>query len=55
MTANGTIIRWSTFETVVHTADGYTHGTAWESTSIAGLMKVLDEVRKAGPRPGQDA
>jgi len=55
MTANGTILGWSTFEQVVHTPDGYTHGTAWESTSIAGLMKVLDEVRKAGPRPGQIA
>ena len=55
LTANGTIIGWSSFETVVHTPDGYTHGTAWESTSIAGLMKVLDEVRKAGPRPGQIA
>jgi len=55
MTANGTIIGWSTFEQVVHTPDGYTHGAAWESTSIAGLMKVLDEVRKNGPRPGQIA
>ena len=35
--------------------DGYTHGAAWSSTSISGLMKVLDEVRKAGPRPGQIA
>lgn len=55
MTANGTIIGWSTFEDVVHTPEGYTHGAAWESTSIAGLMKVLDEVRKNGPRPGQIA
>jgi hypothetical protein len=55
MTADGTIVGWSTFEQVVHTPDGYTHGAAWESTSIAGLMKVLDEVRKNGPRPGQVA
>ena len=55
MTADGAIISWSTFETVVHTPDGYTHGAAWSSTSIAGLMKVLDEVRKNGPRPGQIA
>ena len=51
--ADGTILSWSTFETVVHTPDGYTHGAAWSSTSIAGLMKVLDEIRKNGPRPGQ--
>jgi hypothetical protein len=55
MTAEGTILGWSTFEQVVHTVDGYSHGAAWSSTSIAGLMKVLDEIRKAGPRPGQIA
>src|SRR5713226_5374199 len=53
--ADGTIIGWSTFENIVHTPDGYTHGAAWSSTSIAGLTKVLDEVRKGGPRPGQIA
>src|SRR5436309_803159 len=55
LTADGTILSWSTFEQVVHTVDGYSHGAAWSSTSIAGLTKVLDEVRKAGPRPGQIA
>lgn len=53
--ADGSIISWSTSETVVHTADGYTHGAAWSSTSIAGLMKVLDEVRKNAPRNSQIA
>ena len=53
--ADGTILSWSTFEQVVHTPDGYTHGAAWSSNSIAGLMKVLDEIRKNGPRPGQIA
>ena len=53
--ADGSIASWSTFEQVVHTPDGYTHGAAWSSNSIAGLMKVLDEVRKNGPRPGQIA
>jgi len=47
--ADGTILSWSTFEQVVHTPEGYTHGAAWSSNSIAGLMKVLDEVRKNGP------
>ena len=55
MLADGTIISWSTFEQIIHTPDGYTHGSAWSSPSIAGLMKVLDEVRKNGPRPGQIA
>src|SRR5882672_5915025 len=53
--ADGTILSWSTFEQVIHTPDGYTHGAAWSSTSISGLMKVLDEIRKGGPRPGQIA
>jgi hypothetical protein len=55
LTADGTLVSWSTFEQLVHTPDGYTHGAAWSSTSIAGLTKVLDEIRKAGPRPGQIA
>jgi|SRR5713226_2330285 hypothetical protein len=53
--ADGSIVSWSTFETVVHTPEGYTHGAAWSSTSISGLMKVLDEIRKSGPRPAQIA
>src|SRR5258708_11991168 len=53
--ADGAILSWSTFEQVIHTPEGYTHGAAWSSTSISGLMKVLDEIRKAGPRPGQIA
>jgi hypothetical protein len=55
LVADGSILSYSTFETIVHTPDGYTHGAAWSSPSIAGLMKVLDEVRKGGPQPGQIA
>ncbi|HEV2715809.1 MAG TPA: hypothetical protein VGU64_11140 [Terriglobales bacterium] len=55
MVADGTIMSYSTFEMIVHTPEGYTHGAAWSSTSIAGLTKVLDELRKAGPQPGQVA
>lgn len=53
LVADGTLVSYSTFETIVHTPEGYTHGSAWSSTSIAGLMKTLDEVRKLGPQPGQ--
>ncbi|HYL16794.1 MAG TPA: hypothetical protein VEV41_27415 [Terriglobales bacterium] len=53
--ADGTIIGWSTFETLVHTPDGFTHGAAWSSNSLAGITRVLDELRKGGPRPGQIA
>lgn len=53
--ADGTLVSWSTFETMVHTPDGYTHGSAWSSNTLAGLNRVLDELRKGGPRPGQIA
>src|SRR5215813_10748776 len=53
MVADGTILGYTTFESVVHTPDGMTHGAAWQSRSIAGLMKVLDELRKGGPQKGQ--
>jgi hypothetical protein len=53
--ADGTIISWSTFENLVHTPEGYTNGAAWSSNSIAGIMRVLDELRKGGPQPGQIA
>ena len=55
LTTDGSIVGWSTFEQVVHTPDGYTHGASWSSPTISGLMKVLDEIRKGGPRPGQIA
>jgi hypothetical protein len=55
MVADGTILSYTTFEALVHTPEGYTHGAAFSSTSIAGLTKVLDEVRKAGPQAGQVA
>ena len=51
--ADGTILGYTTFENVVHTPDGYTHGAAWQSHSMAGLMKMLDEIRKNGPQKGQ--
>jgi hypothetical protein len=53
--ADGSILSWSTFEQAVHTPDGYTHGAAWSSNTISGLMKVLDELRKGTPRPSQVA
>jgi hypothetical protein len=55
LSADGTLVSWSTFEHVVHTPEGYTHGAAWSSSTIAGLTKVLDEVRKGAPRPAQIA
>ena len=53
--ADGTLTGWSNTETIVHTPDGMTHATAWGSTSLAGIMRVLAELRKIGPRPSQIA
>lgn len=55
MVADGTILSYSTFENIVHTPEGYTHGAAFSSSTISGLTKVLDELRKGGPQPGQVA
>lgn len=51
--ADGTLVGWGNFENIVHTTDGMTNGTWWSSTSLAGITRVLDELRKGGPRPGQ--
>jgi hypothetical protein len=53
--ADGTIVSWGDFEAVVHAPDGMTHGSWWQATSFAGILHVLDELRKAGPRPAQNA
>lgn len=55
MLADGSILSYTTFETMVHTSDGYTNGAAWSSPTIAGLMKMLEALRSGGPRPGQVA
>lgn len=53
LVANGTILSYSTFDNIVHTPEGYTHGSVWSSTSIAGITKVLDELVKGGPQSAQ--
>ncbi len=51
--ADGTIVGWGNFEYIVHTADGMTHGTWWQATTLTGITRVLDELRKGSPRAGQ--
>ena len=51
--ADGSLVAYTTFENIVHTPDGYTNGATWSSTSIAGVLKTLDELRKGGARAGQ--
>ncbi|HEV2486232.1 MAG TPA: hypothetical protein VGT08_11935 [Terracidiphilus sp.] len=42
--ANGTIVGYGEDINLVHTADGWTHDTWWSAMSMAGLVKVLDQL-----------
>jgi len=46
--ADGTLVGYGNDENVVHTPGQFTHDDWWSSTSIAGLMKVLDQISGAG-------
>ena len=45
--ADGTLVGYGVDANEVHTPDGWTHDNWWSSTSMAGLMKVLDQLRGA--------
>src|SRR5690349_17113064 len=44
--ANGTLVGYGNDMTIVHSADGETHDEWWSSTSMAGLLNVLNEFYK---------
>jgi hypothetical protein len=46
--ADGTIVGYGNDETLVHSADGETHDDWWSSMSMAGLLKVLDQLYASG-------
>jgi hypothetical protein len=46
--ADGTIVGYGSDENSVHQHDGYTHDDWWSSMSMAGLLKVLDQLSSAG-------
>ncbi len=41
--ADGTIVGYGNDEALVHQSDGATHDNWWSATSMAGLIKVLDQ------------
>jgi hypothetical protein len=43
--ADGTLVGYGNDVNMVHTTDGESHDSWWSSTSIAGLLKVLDKLR----------
>lgn len=46
--ADGTIVGYGNDEDLVHVADGSTHDNWWSATSMAGLIKVLDQFYASG-------
>lgn len=46
--AEGTLLGFGDDENLVHSVDGFTHKTWWQSNSLAGLMKVLEAFHKGG-------
>ena len=45
--ADGTLVGYGDDTTLVHHEDGNTNDTWWSSMSLAGLIKVLEQVRKS--------
>ncbi len=46
--ADGTIVGYGDDINLVHTPDGWTHDDWWSSMSMAGLVKVLDQLTSGG-------
>lgn len=46
--ADGTIIGFGRDQNLVHSADAETHDNWWSAMSIAGLIKVLDQLHASG-------
>ena len=46
--ADGTLVGYGNDENLVHTPGEFTHDDWWSSNSMAGLMKVLDQISAAG-------
>lgn len=45
--SSGALVNYGNDEVLVHSADGPTHDTWWSSTSLAGAVGVLEQVRGA--------
>ncbi|MDB6104468.1 MAG: hypothetical protein JWO52_4467 [Gammaproteobacteria bacterium] len=46
--ASGGLVGYGNDENLVHQADGDTHDTFWSALSMAGILNVLDDLRKGG-------
>jgi hypothetical protein len=49
--ADGTILSWGMYATVVHQEERETHGSWFETSSLANIQKVLADIAKLAPNP----
>ncbi len=49
MLADGTIVHWGNGAAAIHGPGGVTHGVWWAATSIAGIERVHEELKKRLP------
>lgn len=49
--ADGTLMSWGSFATIVHETKGITHGVWWAAGSLAAVEKVREELIKLPPNP----
>ena len=52
LAADGTLTSWGAFETIVHTADGATHGVWWSAGSYAAMEKARGQLLAASSASG---
>jgi hypothetical protein len=53
--AEGALVSYGAFTSIVHETGGTTHGVWWEAPSIAGIMRVRDELLQQPPNPAMVA
>jgi len=46
--ADGTIVGYGNDENLIHESDGFTHDNWWSAMSMAGIVKVLDQLSASG-------
>lgn len=46
--ADGTLVGYGSDESLMHSADGATHDNWWMASSMAGLIKILDQTSAGG-------
>lgn len=52
LVADGTLVNFGIYETVVHAPEEMTHGLWWSSATMAGIEKARLEAIKVPPAPG---